>query len=194
MEVWVAVNDTMKIQSPQAFFKAMVVDIKKNSAIVRPLDKDLFVATQIDVELKSLFLLNKGSQEGFDDMVNMDNLNEAELLYNIQKRFEKNNIFTYVGPTLLAVNPFKLISDLFSEESLIKYQKKSSEPGFDLPTCKPHIFAIAAKSYKQITETKKKQAIVISGESGAGKTEEAKFAMKFLTTMGIHKSYGEKNR
>ena len=122
-------------------------------------------------------------------MVQMDHLNEAELLNNIKRRFEKNIIFTYVGPTLIALNPYMKIPDLFSEELLSKYQNNIYNPHFSLKDFPPHIYAISGLAYKQLIENKKNQAIVISGESGAGKTEETKYAMKFLTTLGKNKDF-----
>ena len=143
----------------------------------------------IKIGAEKIFPVNKISAEGFEDMVNMENLNEAELLYNVQKRFEAKAIFTYVGPTLLAINPYMKIPDLFSEDVLASYQKKVTIAQFSLKDSKPHIYGIAAQSFRQLLENNKKQAIVISGESGAGKTEETKYAMKFLTSMGNHIKY-----
>ncbi len=59
--------------------------------------KDLEANINVDVTLDKVFQVNKDSQDGYDDMVNMENLNEAELLFNIKKRFERQSIFTYVG-------------------------------------------------------------------------------------------------
>lgn len=122
-------------------------------------------------------------------MVQMEYLNECELLNNLKRRFEKNIIFTYVGPTLLALNPYMKIPEMFEEETLTKYQNNIYNPQFSLKDLPPHIYAISGLAYKQLIENKKNQAIVISGESGAGKTEETKYAMKFLTTMGKDKDF-----
>lgn len=119
-----------------------------------------------------------------DDMVNMECLNDAELLINLQKRFEKKFIFTYVGPTLLVVNPYQLFPDTFSAQTLEKYQKIVFQPESQLKDFPPHVWALTAESYRQLFELEKNQALVISGESGAGKTENTKYAMKFLTGLG----------
>lgn len=136
------------------------------------------------VPFYNLFQMNQSGSQGFNDMVDMENLNEAELLYNIQKRYQNNLIYTYVGPTLLIVNPYQKIPNLISEECLDFYQKKVYEPNFSLKDVDPHVYAISALCVKRLCETKKNQAIVISGESGAGKTENAKLAMKFITSIG----------
>ena len=124
--------------------------------------------------------------ETLEDMVNIEYLNDAELLSNLKKRFmQYENIFTYVGPTLLIINPYRYIDELFNINQLALYQKQVNNPTFTLKDLPPHIYAIAADLFKQLFEFKKNQALVISGESGAGKTENTKFAMKFLTSLGF---------
>lgn len=144
---------------------------------------------EIFVGNNELFVMNQYPEQGFVDMVEMENLNEAELLYNLKLRFERNIIFSYVGPTLLAINPYMKIFDLFSQETLRKYQCDVLSMNFSLKDAPPHIYAISGLAYKQLIENKKNQAIVISGESGAGKTEETKYAMNFLTTLGQNKDF-----
>ena len=119
-----------------------------------------------------------------DDMVNLECLNDAELLINLQKRFENKIIFTYVGPTLLVVNPYELFPELFSSPTIDRYQKMISQPQIQLKDLPPHIWALTAEAYRNLFEMEKNQALVISGESGAGKTENTKYAMKFLTGLG----------
>jgi myosin heavy subunit len=72
-----------------------VIEIKTDVSKVSV--KDLEANINVDVTLDKVFQVNKDSQDGYDDMVNMENLNEAELLFNIKKRFERQSIFTYVG-------------------------------------------------------------------------------------------------
>jgi len=119
--------------------------------------------------------------KGFNDMMDIEDLNEPELLHNIQQRFRQNQIFTYVGPTLITINPYKYLADLFENGTLEKYQEAITN--FELKDYDPHVYAISAAAISNITENQRPQAIVISGESGAGKTETAKYAMKFLTSI-----------
>lgn len=122
-----------------------------------------------------------------DDMVDIEFLNEAELLNNLKRRFiEKNIIFTYVGPTLLIINPYKYIDELFNVNTMALYQKQINNSSFTLKDLPPHIFGISADLFKNIFLNQKNQALVISGESGAGKTENTKYAMKFLTSLGFN--------
>ena len=109
----------------------------------------------------------------FDDMVVMDVMNEAEILWNMKKRFLKDQIYSYIGNTLLFLNPYKEMSQEFDQDTLHSFKNEGNN--------RPHIYALANTAFRQLTKTKKNQAIVISGESGAGKTENAKFCMRFLT-------------
>ena len=91
------------------------------------------------------------------------------------------------------INPYEMIHELFAEHIVEKFKKHALTPMSQLRDHPPHIYAIAAQTYKELFETEKKQAIVISGESGAGKTENAKFAMKFLTSFQQDDSSKETN-
>ncbi|CAH0605729.1 unnamed protein product [Chrysodeixis includens] len=101
-------------------------------------------------------------------------LNEATLLNNILTRYKKNKIYTYVANILLAVNPYEDIPDMYSSNTIKKYQGKSLG---ELP---PHVFAVADKAFRDMKSLKQSQSIIVSGESGAGKTESTKYILKYL--------------
>ncbi|XP_059049763.1 myosin heavy chain 95F [Achroia grisella] len=101
-------------------------------------------------------------------------LNEATLLNNILTRYSKNKIYTYVANILLAVNPYEDIRDLYSSSTIKNYQGRSLG---ELP---PHVFAIADKAFRDMKSLKQSQSIIVSGESGAGKTESTKYILKYL--------------
>ncbi|CAG9132124.1 unnamed protein product [Plutella xylostella] len=101
-------------------------------------------------------------------------LNEATLLNNIITRYKKDKIYTYVANILLAVNPYKDIKDMYSSSTIKKYQGKSLG---ELP---PHVFAVADKAFRDMKSLKQSQSIIVSGESGAGKTESTKYILKYL--------------
>ncbi|XP_053603321.1 myosin heavy chain 95F isoform X2 [Plodia interpunctella] len=109
-----------------------------------------------------------------DDNCELMFLNEATLLNNILTRYEKNKIYTYVANILLAVNPYEDIKDLYSSNTIKKYQGKS------LGELAPHVFAIADKAFRDMKSFKQSQSIIVSGESGAGKTESTKYILKYL--------------
>lgn len=121
---------------------------------------------KIQIPNTASFMVSNG--EIYDDMCNMDILNEPEILNNLVQRYKADKIFTFIGPTLIVVNPYRVIGQYFSNESMMRIRDKilagntSSE--------KPHIYLIAGNAYTSMIDQEKKQAIVISGESGAGKT------------------------
>ncbi|KAG7308072.1 hypothetical protein JYU34_006714 [Plutella xylostella] len=109
-----------------------------------------------------------------DDNCELMFLNEATLLNNIITRYKKDKIYTYVANILLAVNPYKDIKDMYSSSTIKKYQGKSLG---ELP---PHVFAVADKAFRDMKSLKQSQSIIVSGESGAGKTESTKYILKYL--------------
>jgi myosin heavy subunit len=117
----------------------------------------------------------------YDDMCNMDILNEPEVLSNIIGRYRNDTIFTFIGPTLVVINPYALLPEYFGPEAMSRIRTKVLEN--NTQTEKPHIFLIAGSAFTSMTSQQKKQAIVISGESGAGKTESTKYCMQFLASL-----------
>lgn len=173
-----------KNTEPFVLIKILSNDEQSQSYTVIALDsQNNQINESFTLKSTDIYPINEHFEQGINDMVDMENLNEAELLYNLKIRFEKNIIFSYVGPTLIAINPYMKINELFSEDVLIDFQKKSCENDFDLKNMNPHVYAICGKVFRQLIENNKNQAIVISGESGAGKTEETKYAMNFLTSI-----------
>jgi myosin-3 len=112
-----------------------------------------------------------------DDLAAMDVLTEETIVEQLQRRFEANQIYTYIGDILVAVNPFTQLG-IYSPY----YQKRySGNARSDNP---PHIFAVADAAHQSLVHQKHNQAIVISGESGAGKTESANLLLKQLVYLG----------
>ncbi|XP_063377350.1 myosin heavy chain 95F [Cydia fagiglandana] len=109
-----------------------------------------------------------------DDNCELMFLNEATLLNNMVERYKKNKIYTYVANILLAVNPYRDLPDMYSSATIKRYQGKSLG---ELP---PHVFAIADKAFRDMKSLKQSQSIIVSGESGAGKTESTKYILKYL--------------
>lgn len=109
-----------------------------------------------------------------DNLIDIPHLNEPSVLNAINLRFNMNKIYTYTGKILISVNPFKDFG-LYSDINIQNYQKKSC--------LEPHIYQIADNAYKNLIKFKNNQTILISGESGAGKTHGTKVMMKYLTTL-----------
>lgn len=130
------------------------------------------------------FLKQPTSNKEYPDLCNLPDLNERTLLENIKSRYSNSNIYTYVGSILIAVNPFKFFP-IYNPKYVKMYQNKRLG---DLP---PHIFAIADAAFHTMLRNKKNQCIVISGESGSGKTESTNLLLHHLTALshkGLHGS------
>lgn len=188
MKCWIIQNES----DNDPFVPAVIQSYDSLKGVI----KYKFIDNNAINDIPEIKILQRGeeNEESLDDMVNIECLNDAELLENIKKRLlTKNTIFTYVGPTLLIVNPYKYIDELFNLNALALYQKQINNPTFTLKDAPAHIYSISAELFKNLFELKKNQALVISGESGAGKTENAKYAMKFLTSLGLKNSLKNKN-
>ena len=115
------------------------------------------------------------------DMAELSPINTKDLLVNIQNRYNKDLIFTNVGETLIITNPYQIIPGLYTEDKMQEIIKFSDENSLDrYQRSEPHCFDITMHSIFDLLNTSKNQALVISGESGAGKTECAKLCMKFI--------------
>jgi myosin-7 len=97
----------------------------------------------------------------------MNVLNEPEILRNLIERYKLDEIFTYIGPTLIVVNPYKPIERHFDKQMIDKVRARILNGDMKGD---PHVYMIAGKAYQGLKYEQRKQAIVISGESGAGKT------------------------
>ncbi|KAL5698271.1 hypothetical protein ACHQM5_029334 [Ranunculus cassubicifolius] len=115
---------------------------------------------------------------GVDDMTKLPYLNEPEVLYNLARRYALNDIYTYTGSILIAVNPFTRLPHLYNSHMMEQYK------GATLGELSPHVFAVADASYRAMVNEGRSQSILVSGESGAGKTETTKLIMQYLTYVG----------
>ncbi|XP_064628723.1 unconventional myosin-XV-like isoform X2 [Lineus longissimus] len=115
-------------------------------------------------------------KDGIEDMVNLSDLNEASLLWNLRTRYEKENIYTYTGSILVAVNPYTFFK-IYGLDMVKKYE------GSILGNLPPHLFAIGNESFTQMQRNGENQVVVISGESGAGKTESTKLLLRYLAAV-----------
>lgn len=106
------------------------------------------------------------SSIGVEDLVLLEPLEQESLLKNLQLRFENKEIYTYIGNVLVSVNPYQQLP-IYGPEFIAKYQDSTF---YEL---KPHIYALANVAYQSLRFRDRDQCILITGESGAGKTGEA---------------------
>uniref|UniRef100_A0A8D2IZ05 Myosin IF n=1 Tax=Varanus komodoensis TaxID=61221 RepID=A0A8D2IZ05_VARKO len=113
-------------------------------------------------------------QSGVDDMVLLSKINEDAIVENLKKRFMDDYIFTYIGPVLISVNPFKQMP-YFTDREIELYQGAAQ---YENP---PHIYALTDNMYRNMLIDGENQCVIISGESGAGKTVAAKYIMGYIS-------------
>ncbi|RCI02977.1 Myosin type-2 heavy chain 1, partial [Rhizopus stolonifer] len=143
-------------------------------------DKEyIFESTLIDIEKTSGSKLpplrNPPKMEYTDDLTNLSYLNEPSVLNTIRTRYMQRLIYTYSGIVLIAVNPFARVS-LYDSDIVQQYS------GRRRGELEPHLFAIAEDAYRCMIREQINQTIVVSGESGAGKTVSAKYIMRYFAT------------
>uniref|UniRef100_A0AAQ5YYF1 Myosin IXB n=1 Tax=Amphiprion ocellaris TaxID=80972 RepID=A0AAQ5YYF1_AMPOC len=131
-------------------------------------------------EQEALRLAERGflppPQDDFADLCNLPVLNEDSILNNLRTRFYKKKIYTYAGSILIAINPFKFLP-IYNPKYVKMYENHQ------LGKLEPHIFAIADVAYYAMLRKKVNQCIVISGESGSGKTQSTNFLIHCLTAL-----------
>uniref|UniRef100_A0A3Q3X5D9 Uncharacterized protein n=1 Tax=Mola mola TaxID=94237 RepID=A0A3Q3X5D9_MOLML len=115
-------------------------------------------------------------QDDFADLCNLPVLSEDSILNNLQTRFYKKKIYTYAGSILIAVNPFRFLP-IYNPKYVKMYENHQ------LGKLEPHIFAIADVAYYAMLRKRVNQCIVISGESGSGKTQSTNFLIHCLTAL-----------
>ncbi|XP_063078539.1 unconventional myosin-VIIb [Engraulis encrasicolus] len=129
-------------------------------------------------------LMHPTSVEGVADMIRLGDLNEAGILRNLQLRHKQGHIYTYIGSVLVAVNPYELLP-IYNAEQVHRYH------GRQLGELPPHVFAIADACYFNMRRNHCNQCCIISGESGAGKTESTKLMLQFLAAVSGQHSWIE---
>ncbi|XP_072134317.1 unconventional myosin-Va isoform X4 [Mobula birostris] len=133
---------------------------------------------RIDPKTKELPpLRNPDILVGENDLTALSYLHEPAVLHNLKVRFmDSKLIYTYCGIVLVAINPYEQLP-IYGEDIINAYS------GQNMGDMDPHIFAVAEEAYKQMARDERNQSIIVSGESGAGKTVSAKYAMRYFATV-----------
>uniref|UniRef100_A0A671V3P1 Myosin IXA n=1 Tax=Sparus aurata TaxID=8175 RepID=A0A671V3P1_SPAAU len=116
------------------------------------------------------------SQGDHADLCHLPELNERSLLDNLRSRFRQEKIYTYVGSILIVINPFKFLP-IYNPKYVKMYDNHT------LGDLEPHIYAVADVAYHAMLQRESNQCIVISGESGSGKTQSTNFLIHHLTAL-----------
>ena len=153
-------------------------------------------------EIADLKLRNSDDNITEENLINLPHLHEPALLEVLQRRYDNGSIYSYTGPILIAINPFKPLP-LYTTSILEKYYAHGIKPSSSSSSSSssgplaPHVYAIADAAYRSmmlsldnssngptVGSIRNDQTILISGESGAGKTETTKIVLRYLTTVG----------
>lgn len=125
---------------------------------------------------KAAFDTTKKKEVGVSDLTLISKVSNEAINENLKKRFENGEIYTYIGHVLVSVNPFRDLG-IYTDEKLDSYKGKNR---LEMP---PHVFAVAESAYYNMKAYKDNQCVIISGESGAGKTEAAKRLMQYIANV-----------
>ncbi|KAK4447484.1 myosin type-2 heavy chain 1 [Podospora aff. communis PSN243] len=166
------------LKDPQsAFVKGWIVeDLGGNRILVQCDD-----GSQREVDAESVDKVNPAKFDKANDMAELTHLNEASVVHNLHMRYQSDLIYTYSGLFLVAVNPYCPLP-IYSNEYINMYKGRSRED------TKPHIFAVADEAFRNLVDENENQSILVTGESGAGKTENTKKVIQYLAAVAHSES------
>ena len=164
--IWVTASYDDKAE--EAYYRGRVIAVGKEEVEAEVTGQD----GRTKVSIQDVFAVDTEAEDGAPDLSKLSHLSEAALLSTLRHRYRRHDIYTNVGPTLIALNPYSPLPALYSPDAIAQYASLPDQP--------PHVYALASLALNQLWEAGKNQAIIISGESGAGKTENTKYAMRFL--------------
>lgn len=163
------------------------LELTLEDGTVVPIETDSLVSNADDSNNRLPQLRNPPILEATEDLTSLSYLNEPAVLHAIKQRYAQLNIYTYSGIVLIATNPFDRVDQLYSQDMIQAYAGKRRGE------LEPHLFAIAGEAYRMMKHDKKNQTIVVSGESGAGKTVSAKYIMRYFASVEEENSYAMDN-
>ncbi|RKF62122.1 Myosin-11 [Erysiphe neolycopersici] len=160
-----------------AFVKGWIVEEFEDDQLLIQCDD----GSQRIVNLLAIDNVNPAKFDKADDMAELTHLNEASVVHNLHMRYQADLIYTYSGLFLVAVNPYSPLP-IYSNEYINMYK------GHEREETKPHIYAIADEAFRNLVEEEKNQSILVTGESGAGKTENTKKIIQYLAAVAYSES------
>ncbi|CAL9116696.1 unnamed protein product [Musa acuminata var. zebrina] len=171
----IAVGSQVWVEDAEvAWIDGEVLEIKGDEIKISCTSGKMVIAKLSNVHPKD----PEASPCGVDDMTKLAYLHEPGVLQNLRSRYDTNEIYTYTGNILIAVNPFRRLPHLYDNHMMEQYK------GAAFGELSPHPFAVADAAYRLMRNEGVNQSILVSGESGAGKTESTKMIMRYLAYMG----------
>ena len=156
----------------KAFVKGEVID-DLPGGMLKILCDD---GSQREESAESVDKVNPGKFDKADDMAELTHLNEPSVVHNLHQRYQSDLIYTYSGLFLVTVNPYAPLP-IYGREYINMYKGRSRED------TKPHIFAMADEAFRNLVDEGENQSILVTGESGAGKTENTKKVIQYLASV-----------
>ncbi|KAL5264132.1 hypothetical protein ACHWQZ_G005272 [Mnemiopsis leidyi] len=164
-QVWINDKD-------HGFAKAVVLEDNGDSYKVQKAQSN----EELTVKKEDTQQINPPKFEKLEDMANLTYLNEASVLHNLRQRYYSSMIYTYSGIFCVAVNPYARLP-IYTKEVINSYRGKRRT---EMP---PHIYTVADESYQTMIQQRENQSILITGESGAGKTENTKKVIQYFASI-----------
>lgn len=198
--VWVESKSIEGLKSDESLFsKGMLLPTKDSDKCRVKINNEIY-----EIPVSSIQKANPIQFDYSEDMASLTYLNEPSVINNLNLRYQKDQIYTWSGLFLVAVNPYKMIN-IYDTDSINKYSIDSNITNNDKDNHKssnneeidsskqrssPHIFATAQEAFKNLIKEHKNQSILVTGESGAGKTENTKKVIQYILSV----STSDKNK
>lgn len=184
-EVWISSPDSLQ---DTIFLKGEIienVDNQNNNFKV----KILSTQETVDVNINAIQKANPSHFDGIDDMASLTYLNEPSVLNNLKLRYKNDKIYTHSGLFLVTVNPYKKIN-IYNKDFIQLYSKQNDniedKDSINDLELNPHIFGTAQNAFLNLIKEKKDQSILVTGESGAGKTENTKKVIQYILSVSTN--------
>uniref|UniRef100_M4B5D7 Myosin-like protein n=1 Tax=Hyaloperonospora arabidopsidis (strain Emoy2) TaxID=559515 RepID=M4B5D7_HYAAE len=189
----------VRLEEPQNDSDARAVTLRVSEGPHAKTDRTMVIDVQAleNEEVDGVLLANSSDMDVVEDLIQLPHLHEPGICHTLSERFKINEIYTLTGEILLAINPFQPLG-IYTDKITRKYIRNGDKRvlGQDVPDMPPHVYSIADKAYRSLMSpighgargSAVNQSILVSGESGAGKTETTKFVMNYLATISQHKN------
>ncbi|OBU01826.1 hypothetical protein VE01_00548 [Pseudogymnoascus verrucosus] len=165
-----------------AFIRGWIVEELEGGQILVQCDD----GSQREVHSENVDKVNPAKFDKADDMAELTHLNEASVVHNLHMRYQADLIYTYSGLFLVTINPYCSLP-IYTNEYINMYRGRSRED------TKPHIYAMADEAFRNLVDEGQNQSILVTGESGAGKTENTKKVIQYLAAVA-HSDSPVKNK